>query len=62
MGVRGERQWERQAVAVLAKVIHGLLVRDPKKVRRAMPPRLRQRGWWQILDAVVELPLPRGHF
>ena len=39
MGVKGGRQWERQAVAVLAKVIHGLLVRYPKKVRRAIPPR-----------------------
>ena len=62
MGVKRGRRWERQAVAVLTKVIHRLLVRHPKKVRRAMPLRLRQRGGWQMLNAVVESPLLRDHF
>ena len=59
--MRRGRQWERQAVVVLAKVIYRLLVRDPKKGRRAMLPRLRQRGGWQMLDAVVELPPSPGY-
>ena len=60
MGVRRGRQWRRKVV--LAKAIHGLLVRYPKEVRRAKPPWLRQRGGKQMLDAVVKLPLPHSHF
>ena len=62
--MRGGRQWWHKRVsgadAVLAEMVYRLSVWYSKTVRNAMPLGFRRCCGWEMLEAVVELSLPRG--